>query len=60
MIVTTCPHCSAELAGNVKPHCDGKTCGWVVCRKCDSRINKRGAHCCGPILPCIIPERRPK
>ncbi|MBK7823446.1 MAG: hypothetical protein IPJ61_20885 [Tessaracoccus sp.] len=46
--MTTCPRCGDTLAGNVKPHCDGRTCGWIICRGCAERIDRKSRHFAGP------------
>lgn len=46
MTLTVCPHCGSELAGRTNPHCEGKTCGWIKCRKCGVNIDRRGRHGC--------------
>lgn len=48
-IIDRCPACSASLAGTVKPHCDGRTCGWVVCKGCGATVDpRRGTFNPGP------------
>lgn len=55
LMPTHCPHCGFALDGHVKPHCEGRTCGWVVCDTCSAKISRTG-HCCGPTR-CADPRR---
>lgn len=36
-----CPHCDQPLAGKIRPHCDGRTCGWVKHTLCGASVDPR-------------------
>lgn len=44
---TDCPHCHESIDGRAKPHCEGRSCGWVVCPSCKARIGRKRHACDG-------------
>lgn len=46
-MTATCPVCQSALSETARPHCmekRAKPCGWVVCKTCDTTIDRRGNH----------------
>lgn len=57
---TVCPHCHQPVAGLVRPHCEGMTCGWLTHTTCGARIDIRTGRFACASHECVAADKHPE